>query len=78
MKNKNNIAIYDLNNPFFLYEDVEAVLDDISNIYGAKFNSDKTDYISKIIIPQEIYWASEESNQIFNKSIPKIIVTVCR
>lgn len=72
MDNKKNVAIYNLNNPFFLYEDVEAALDDISNLYDVKFGINQIEYISKIFIPKEIHWVSDKSVEIFNKSIPKI------
>jgi len=72
MTSKEKISIYDLNNPYYLYEDVDAILEDISNLYQVNFGISLTEYIPKTLVPKEFHWISDESTSTFNKLIPKI------
>lgn len=65
-------AIYDLDNSYFLYQDIEDVFDEISIIYEVKFEMKRTVFIPKISVSKEHYWISDECNMMFNKLVPKI------
>jgi len=65
-------ALYDLNNSYFLYEDIEFILSLISDLYDIQFLKDKTIYTSKTKVSAENHWMSNQSTITFNKIIPKI------
>jgi|TARA_B110000240_G_C13420730_1_gene419358 hypothetical protein len=69
---KEKTGIYDLDNSYYLYQDIEDILDSISNIYEIKFGVKSTEYESKIILSNEHHWTSNESAGTFNKLVPKI------
>ncbi|WP_408034680.1 hypothetical protein [Tenacibaculum aestuarii] len=66
----NKVGVYDLDNSYYLYEDIGVVLDVIGELYEVKFHHNKNEYIPKTF--DENYWVSDESNQAFNKLIPRI------
>jgi hypothetical protein len=68
---KDKTAIYDLNNSYFLYEDIDILLDEISDFYDIKFGLDKIEYLPKTIVSNEFHWMSNESAKAFNKLVPK-------
>ena len=65
-------ALYDLNNSFFLYEDIDFILNQISELYEVQFYTDKPVYSSMNKISSENYWISSPVTEAFNKNIPKI------
>jgi hypothetical protein len=64
--------IYDLDNSYFLYEDIEDVFDLITNMYDLKFDANSIIYKPKTILSKEHHWTSNNSAELFNKLIPKI------
>lgn len=67
------ITIYDIDNPYHLKEDVDAILSEISDLYSIKFNKGgKNEYWSKTVIPKEQSWVGNESKKAFNQLVPKI------
>lgn len=65
-------AIYDLNNGHFLFEDIEVLLDEISELYELTFDKANTTYTPKTSISSEHSWVSDETTKTFNKLVPKI------
>ena len=70
MTTKNNIGVYDLDNSYFLYEDVDKVLNDIGELYDVNFTMNSIEFTSKTI--DKNHWVSDESVSTFNKLVPKI------
>lgn len=66
------INIYDLNNSYYLYEDVEHTIDQIGELFEVVFLKNRIEFISKIKYPENAFWVSDEVMQIFNSKIPKI------
>lgn len=69
---KERTGIYDLDNSYYLYQDIEDILDSISNMYDIKFGVKSTEYTSKIFLSNEHHWASNKSAETFNKLVPKV------
>ena len=69
---KERTPIYDLDNSYFLYQDIEDVLNLISELYDIKFGLKKNDFNSKTILSKEHHWASNKSIETFNKLVPKL------
>ena len=70
--NKERLPVYDLNNSYFLYGDIEMTLDQISELFEIDFQKGKNVYKSKIVVSKEHSWISNECTSEFNKMIPKI------
>jgi|GEM_PF-6331059 len=70
MTKKRNI--YDLNNSYYLYEDVEHMVDKIGDLFEVNFFKDKIQFVSKIKYPENAFWISDEVIQIFNEKIPAV------
>ncbi|OJU79572.1 MAG: hypothetical protein BGO09_07985 [Bacteroidetes bacterium 47-18] len=67
------INIYDLNNSYYLYEDIEHTIDQIGELFEIAFFKNRIEFVSKIKYPENAFWISDEVMQIFNGnvSIPK-------
>lgn len=63
------IGIYDLNNAFYLTEDIDAILTHVGELYDVNFLKSSNTYIPKT--SNNSHWASQESHQIFNSLVPK-------
>lgn len=70
-QNKQEVPLYDLNNSYFFYEDIELILDEISNLYDIEFKSDRNVYMPKTTVSTKHFWLSDECKKAFNKMIPK-------
>lgn len=66
------LNIYDLNNSYYLYEDVEHTIDKIGSLFEINFLKNKIEFISKIYYPENAFWISDEVTKIFNDQIPII------
>ena len=66
------LNIYDLNNSYYLYEDVEHIIDKIGTLFEINFFKNKIEFISKIKYPENAFWISDEVTKIFNDQIPTI------
>jgi hypothetical protein len=65
------MSVYDLNHTYYLWEDIKEILSRIDSLYSFENIKDKRFYNSKISIDSDIHWASKDTNEIFNKLIPK-------
>ncbi len=66
------INIYDLNNSYYLYQDVEHTIDKIGELFEVNFLKARIEFVSKIKYPENAFWISDEVMQIFNGKIPAI------
>lgn len=66
------INVYDLNNPYYLYEDIEHTIDKIGELFEVVFLQSKIEFISRINFPEDAFWFSDEVTKIFNEKIPVI------
>tara|TARA_R110002020_G_scaffold250965_2_gene464875 strand:+ start:7775 stop:8311 length:537 start_codon:yes stop_codon:yes gene_type:complete len=66
------LNVYDLNNSYYLYGDVESTIDRIGELYEINFFKTKIEFISKIKYPQNVSWVSDEATKSFNDTIPVI------
>lgn len=68
----NKINIYDLNNSYYLYEDIEHTIDKIGELFEIEFFKTKINFVSKMNFPENAFWFSDEVIQKFNEKIPTI------
>ncbi len=66
------MAIYNLNEAYYLWEDIEQVLNTIDSLYSIEYSNDKRFIKSKTKISSEFHFTSKECQIAFNKLIPKI------
>lgn len=66
------ISIYDLNNSYYLYEDIENVINRIGCLYEIDFQNDNIKFTSKVKFSENVSWISEENTKVFNESVPVI------
>lgn len=66
------MPIYDLNQTYYLWQDIEDVTNRIGLLYSIEKDNGKRFIKSKTTINSIYHWTSEECNNTFNKLIPKI------
>ena len=66
------LNIYDLNNSYYLYEDVEHTIDAIGSLFEINFFRSKIEFISKINYPEDAFGISDEVTKKFNAQVPVI------
>ena len=66
------INIYDLNNSYYLYEDIDHTINKIGELFEVEFLKNKINFISKMNFPANAFWFSDDVNQKFNENIPNI------
>lgn len=66
------LNVYDINNASYLEKDIENTIDRIGDLYEINFLKNKIAFVSKIKFPENVSWASNETINIFNESIPII------
>lgn len=66
------MEIYDLNQTYYLWQDIEEVTNQIGLLYSIENENGKRFIKSKTIVNSEHHWTSGECNTAFNKLIPKI------
>ncbi|MBK9793084.1 MAG: hypothetical protein IPP60_08260 [Sphingobacteriales bacterium] len=64
------MPIYDLNNIAFLGHDMENTFDVINSLYRVNFSRNSIDFYPKTFVHIDSHWASEESQNTFNKIVP--------
>lgn len=65
------MTIYNINEPSYLDEDIQELIERIQSFYELDLQKDKLLFKSKIV-DKENHWASSESDSKHNKIIPKI------
>jgi len=66
------MSIYSLKQGYYLYHDVEFVLDQISEFYKVDVKAGKATVVSIIELDKRNHFASKESSDRFNSIVPKI------
>ena len=56
------MGIYDLNQTFYLWQDIENVIDWLGELYTIDYTDGLRHYKSKTILAPEDHWVSKESN----------------
>jgi hypothetical protein len=66
------VNVYDLNNSYYLYDDIEHTIDAIGTLFEINFFKSKIEFISKINYPEDAFWISDEVTETFNAQVPVI------
>ena len=66
------LSIYDLNNSYYLYEDIENIISRIGYLYEIDFQKDNIKFTSKVKFSENVSLISEEATNVFNESVPVI------
>lgn len=66
------LNIYNLNNSYYLYEDVENIINRIGYLYEVKFFKNNIKFTSKVKFSENTSWVSDETTKKFNESVPVV------
>lgn len=66
------MSIYSLKQGYYLYHDIEFVLNQVEELYTVEVKEGKLKVFTKIPLDKKYHFASKESAETFNKLIPKI------
>lgn len=69
---KNREPIYDINNASFLEEDIEVILDELSNLYEVTFKQASIEIMPKTKVQGEVSLFANTNTIAFNHLVPKL------
>lgn len=69
---KNREPIYDINNASFLEEDIEIILDELSNLYEVTFKQESIEIMPKTKVQGEVSLFANTNTIVFNRLVPKL------
>jgi len=66
------MGVYNLKDTNYFGHDLKNIFDRIDSLYSVSFSQTKTLYHPKRLLAAGIFWASKESNEVFNDIIPEV------